>query len=333
MDGSVWSIEYSDEELSSVGESAMNASRLAKGSESSAPPPVRLFCSYSRKDEAFLKELRAHLAALEQENVIVRWDDGEILPGSTWKPDVDKHLEEAEIVLLLVSADFVASQPCQEERKMALQRQEQDLAEVIPVILRDCAWRNLDGLGTLQVLPKDGMAITDPEWKSRDKAWLSVVEGLQKIVAKRRGELPNKGQDPARSLVSSQQAFATPQKEPAPAKANVKTSNGSGRSLLLALAMALLGLAAWQWLSEQTQSDPGPAVPPVNTSYPPTGLPATSGPPHGYTHYPSSAPPQSYPVIHSSPPTHYQSPIGGPVPTGSPRPYPGHTATPYPSHR
>jgi internalin A len=142
--------------------------------------PVRLFISYSHKDDDLRSELDTHLKLFQREGLIQGWHDRRILPSQEWKKELDEHLQDAEILLLLVSADFLASDYCYEiEMRRAMERHEKGLTRVLPIIVRDCVW-HLAPFGQLQALPSDGRAVR--EWPRPDPAWRNVAEGLQKIV-------------------------------------------------------------------------------------------------------------------------------------------------------
>jgi hypothetical protein len=97
-----------------------------------------------------------------------------------WGVEIDKHLEASNVILLLVSADFLASDYCYEkEMGRAMERHAQGAACVIPIILRSCDWQSAP-FGKLQALPKDGKAITS--WGNRDEAFTNVVEGLKRAI-------------------------------------------------------------------------------------------------------------------------------------------------------
>ena len=141
---------------------------------------VRLFFSYSHKDEDLRNELETHLKLFQRRGLIDPWTDRRIPPGDEWKGRIDENLESADVVLLLVSADFVASDYCYDkEMKRALQRHKSGKARVIPVIVRDCAWHRAP-FGKLQVLPADGKAVRT--WPDRDTAWRNVAQGIEKVI-------------------------------------------------------------------------------------------------------------------------------------------------------
>lgn len=143
---------------------------------------VKLFISYSHKDKKLLDELEKHLGPLVRQGVIETWHDRSISPGEDWKKAISAHLEESDIILLLLSADFLASDYAYEvEARRALERHMNRDALVIPVILRDVDWSR-SPFDKLQALPKDGMPVTI--WPNRDSAWRNVTEGIRKAAEK-----------------------------------------------------------------------------------------------------------------------------------------------------
>jgi formylglycine-generating enzyme required for sulfatase activity len=97
-----------------------------------------------------------------------------------WDAAIKKNLLEAELILMLVSVDFYNSSYIREaEFQTAIRRLESGEAIVMPVIVRDCPWKYYPVIKDLQVLPPEGVAVTDLEhWKTRDKAWATVVEKI-----------------------------------------------------------------------------------------------------------------------------------------------------------
>lgn len=142
--------------------------------------PIKLFLAYAREDEAFKDELVKHLTALHRQGLISIWHDQAIEPGSRWENVIEENLQSADIILLLVSADFIASDYAYNiEMKKAIGRHEVGSAVVIPVILRPCRWKGAP-FGKLQALPKDGKPVT--HWPNPDDAWDNVVEAIEKRV-------------------------------------------------------------------------------------------------------------------------------------------------------
>ena len=101
------------------------------------PDSIEVFYSYAHEDEALIKELRKHLTILKRQGVIRDWYDREITAGTEWKGQIDQHLNAAGVILLVISADFLASDYCYDvEMTRALERHDQGEARVIPVLLR-----------------------------------------------------------------------------------------------------------------------------------------------------------------------------------------------------
>jgi hypothetical protein len=138
---------------------------------------VALFYSYSHRDEAFREELEKHLSLLKRRGVITDWSDRKIGVGTEWKDSIDAQVELAQVILLMVSADFIASDYCYDvELKRAMERHEKGEVRIVPVILRPCDWADAP-FGKLQALPKDARPVT--KWSSQDEAWLDVVRGIR----------------------------------------------------------------------------------------------------------------------------------------------------------
>lgn len=141
---------------------------------------LTVFFSYSHKDEKLRKQLEKHLSGLRQKHAINGWHYGKINPGSDWKTEIDTHLGQANIVLLLVSADFINSEYAyKEEMLRAMERHEAGTARVIPIIMRAVHWQH-QPFSKLQVLPEGAKAVMS--WKDQDEAFMNVAMGIERIV-------------------------------------------------------------------------------------------------------------------------------------------------------
>jgi hypothetical protein len=160
---------------------------------------ITLCYSYAHADEALRQELEKHLATLKRQRYISAWHDRQITPGMEWEAEINKYLETADIILLLVSADFIASDYCYgKEMKLALKRHRLHTARVLPIILRPADWQSTP-LGKLQVLPKDGKPIVS--WSSIDEGLLDVARGIRIIIEEmRKNEKQLKGESPVSSI-------------------------------------------------------------------------------------------------------------------------------------
>jgi hypothetical protein len=136
-----------------------------------------IFFSYSHKDEDFRDRLETHLAMLKQLGLIEAWHDRRILAGDNVDHNISANLESADIILLLVSSDFLASKYCYDvEVVRAMERHEAGDARVIPIILRHCDWREAP-FGKLLAAPKDGKPIKS--WPDIDEAFLDVTKHIR----------------------------------------------------------------------------------------------------------------------------------------------------------
>jgi hypothetical protein len=127
-----------------------------------------LFFSYSHADEGLRDQLEKQLSMLKRQGLIEVWHDRRIDAGQDFAGEIDRHLEVADVVLLLVSPDFLDSQYCYDvEMTRALERHRQGSAIVIPVILRACLWHDAP-FGKLLGTPPDGHPVT--QWPDRDQA-------------------------------------------------------------------------------------------------------------------------------------------------------------------
>lgn len=142
---------------------------------------VDIFFCYAHKDEELLNKLKTHLIPLHREGLIdLLWHDRNISAGSEWEKEIDTYLNKVQIILLLVSPDFMASEYCYSiEMKRAIERHEQKEASVIPVILRRVHWQQ-SPFGKLQAVPTDGKPVKS--WHDEDEAFFNVVEGIRKAI-------------------------------------------------------------------------------------------------------------------------------------------------------
>lgn len=143
--------------------------------------PIRIFIAYSRQDIAYLNKLKDVLKPLVNKGAAQIWYDGEIIAGSVWEESIKKALHEAQIILLLLSNDSLASDYFYEkEVANALERHRQGQCRVVPVIIRDCLWEETN-LTQLQALPQDAKPIA--AWQDVDAAYKSIGTGISKLIA------------------------------------------------------------------------------------------------------------------------------------------------------
>lgn len=142
---------------------------------------MKLVYSYSHKDEHLREGIEKHLALLRDEGLIDEWYDRKILPGQAIHDEFDSNLETADLVLLVLSPDFLASPECMRELRIVLDlKAKNDALVVVPVIARPCAWKDLEGISGLLAIPTDGKPIT--KWENEDDALHDIYENIRKIV-------------------------------------------------------------------------------------------------------------------------------------------------------
>jgi hypothetical protein len=139
-----------------------------------------VFFSYSHKDESLRDQLESHLALLKNQGLIEAWYDRRILAGSEVDNSILGKLETADIILLLVSSDFISSPYCySREMTRAMERHDAGEARVIPVILRHCDWHTAP-FGKLMALPRDGKPVTS--WTDMDEAFTDVTRQVRRAA-------------------------------------------------------------------------------------------------------------------------------------------------------
>lgn len=141
-----------------------------------------VFFSYSHADENLRDQLEKQLTMLKRQGVIETWHDRRIVAGQDIDAAIDERINSDEIILLLVSPDFLASAYCYDvEMERALERHRAGQAVVIPVILRHCEWQKAP-FGNLLATPRDGKPIVS--WTDKDEAFLDVAKAVRRVAEK-----------------------------------------------------------------------------------------------------------------------------------------------------
>lgn len=144
---------------------------------------IEIFCCYAHEDRSFMQKLRKYLRQLEREGLITIWSDIDIDAGSEWEREIEKHLNTAHIILLLISPDFTNSDYCTgKEMKRAMERHEQNEACVIPVMLRTTPFWQRAPFGKLQAVPFNAEPIS--KWPNEDDAFSNVAEYIESVITK-----------------------------------------------------------------------------------------------------------------------------------------------------
>jgi internalin A len=145
--------------------------------------PLKLFLSYSHKDEKHVDELRKDLKLMERNGLIRTWYDRALPAGERWEESILQELNSADIIVCQLSRDFLASDFCVlTELDTAIERKQAGQAELIAYVLKDCGWKDVPRLKQFQVLPKDAKPLSD--WNGKDKYWRAVAEGIKQVLDK-----------------------------------------------------------------------------------------------------------------------------------------------------
>lgn len=139
-----------------------------------------VFVSYSRRDSNFFEELAVHLKVLQRKGTIKLWHEGRVRAGDEWEQVIRLQIKQADIFILLVSADFLSSDfMWEQEFDQVLKRHQQGEAVVIPIIIRPCTWTD-SPIGSLQVMPTDGKPVSlSPD---TDRVWVDVSIHIAEAV-------------------------------------------------------------------------------------------------------------------------------------------------------
>lgn len=153
--------------------------------------PAKIFYCYSHRDEELRDRLEVHLKMLERQNLIKNWHDRKIISGKDWSKEISRKLDDSDIILLLLSPDFLASDYCFEvEMKKAMKLHGNKKVLVVPIILRVCDWKN-SPFAKLQGLPLDMTPVLSSYWHNSDEAFHNITEGLKELIQELFDSFPN----------------------------------------------------------------------------------------------------------------------------------------------
>jgi hypothetical protein len=140
---------------------------------------IKLFISYSHKDETLVNEFLNHISPLKNNGHLKEWYDRKIETGEEFQDDIDNNLEKADIICLMISSNFLASKACLSEKDVALELKSRKGIRVIPIILSPCAWTVHKELSDLLAIPTDGAAVTS--FSDRNLGWLDATNWIKNL--------------------------------------------------------------------------------------------------------------------------------------------------------
>jgi len=149
-------------------------------SEAELTKAIKVFFSYSHKDERYKDELLAHLSPLIRRGFIDSWDDRKTSAGDEWEKEILQHFDQADVILCLLSANFIHSDYCfNVEVQRARKRREAEGIKVIPILLKAFNWQETE-FHKLQIIPRDNKAILSRS--NRNKAFADVAMEIGRVV-------------------------------------------------------------------------------------------------------------------------------------------------------
>ena len=143
---------------------------------------LKLFISYSHLDENRIDEFIKHSAPLTNNGLISQWYDRKIKAGENHRKNIDNNLDDADIICLFISANFLSSNECMAEKADAIKLKGRKGISVIPIILSDCGWQDDLDISQILALPTDGKPVSN--FEDSDIAWNDVYKGLKSVIQK-----------------------------------------------------------------------------------------------------------------------------------------------------
>lgn len=219
-----------------------------------------LLC-YAYQDASMASKLKNHLSSLEHNGFIAVWDYGNISPGTEWEKEIGNYLDEAQIILLLISSWFLASKYCYKvEMQRAIARHERKEACVIPVILRPVLWEN-PPLDKLQSLPDRARPVS--KWSDRDEGFKNIADGLAKVITQWNAHNLSNPIEERRALMANlDQLIETVKLQMQPSPRAMAVANTLQQlSIFIPNDVTLADIVmGWQILSRTVQREEEPAI-------------------------------------------------------------------------
>lgn len=147
-------------------------------------PRDQVFVSYSHADSDYLARLKIHIRPFEREGLVELWSDARIKPGHKWKAEIAKAIDRAAVAILLVSADFLASDfVAENELPPLLEAAAKDGVRILPVILKPCAFPDIASLSHFQAFNDPKAPLIGMKERSREALWSDVARAAKDQLA------------------------------------------------------------------------------------------------------------------------------------------------------
>lgn len=144
----------------------------------------QIFISYSHKDSKWLQRLQIHLRPLEKLGVIDRWDDTRIRVGARWRNEIKKAIERARVAVLLISADFLASEfIVDNELPPLLQAAAYEGVMILPVIISPCRFEKTDTISQFQAINQPSRPLSALDTNKREEIFVKVADAVESALS------------------------------------------------------------------------------------------------------------------------------------------------------
>ncbi len=143
-----------------------------------------VFISYSKKDAKWLDDLRTHLNYLEREYKFTIWEDSKIEVGADWRSEIKNAIDTTKIAILMVSANFIASEFINNEELPALLfAAKEEGAHIFPIIISHCMFSDIDAISKFQTVnpPSEPLIVMDDG--QRDALFVKVTKEIKRVLS------------------------------------------------------------------------------------------------------------------------------------------------------
>lgn len=142
---------------------------------------IKIFYSYSHKNLKYKDEINKTLATLKKKNLISEWHDRNIIPGQSISSSIQKELDSSHIYLFLLSRDFIASEPCNDEWNYVKNKISNNrYVYRVPIIVKNCTWKDFLENDDVKSLPNDGKSIDD--FPNKNNAYMQIYNGIKQVI-------------------------------------------------------------------------------------------------------------------------------------------------------